>query len=119
MVGSGVEKQFIIQSDQYAIRSNTNILQGKLYNHCLYVLRLLTSGPWAGFIVQFELKMKGMIPVLAVLQPVTIDQTYDNMIALMADEEVIYFIGNIEEEIRHGKLGMIAQYSMDYHFYAF
>ena len=63
--------------------------------------------------------MKGKILVLAILQTVTIDQTYANLIALMADEEVIYFIGKIEEEIVHGKLGMIAQYSMDYHFYAF
>ncbi len=58
-VGSGVEKQFIIQSDQYAIRSTTNILQGKHYNHCLHVQRVVPSGPWAAFIVQFEIKMKG------------------------------------------------------------
>ncbi len=37
----------------------------------------------------------------------------------MADYEVLYHIGKIEEEIRHGKLGMISQYSMGYHFFAF
>ena len=79
--GNGVEKLFIIQSDQCASRSNTNILQEKHYNHCFYVQRVLPSGPCAAFIVQLELKMKGKIPVLAVLQTVTIDQTYDNLIA--------------------------------------
>ena len=117
--GRGVEKQFIIQSDQYAIKSNTYILQRKHYNRFLYVQRVLSSGPSAAFIVKFELKKKSKIPVIAVLQTVTIEQTYDNLIALMADEEVLYLIGKFEEEIRHGKLGMIAQYSMGYHLFAF
>ena len=98
MDGRGVEKQFIIQSDQYAIRSNTNILQRKHYNPFLYVQRVLSSGPCAAFIVQLELKMRSRIPVMAVLQTVTIEQTYDNLITLMADEEVLYLIGKIEEE---------------------
>ena len=37
----------------------------------------------------------------------------------MADEEVIYLIEKTDERIRHVKLGMIAQYSLGYHSYAF
>ena len=75
MDGRGVEKQFIIQFDQYAIKSNTKIFTKKHYNHFLYMQRVLSSGPCAAFIVQFELKMKSKIPVMAVLQTVTIEQT--------------------------------------------
>ena len=70
-------------------------------------------------IEQFEIKIKGTIPVLAVHQAVTIDQTHDYLIAVMADGEVINHMRKIDKAIRHGKLGMIAQYSLGYNSYAF
>ncbi len=44
-----------------------------------------------------NIKWKGKVPVLAVLKTVTIDQTYDIPIAIMAVDEVIYLKRKIDE----------------------
>ena len=118
-MGVLLKSNSLIQSVLCASRHITNVLQGKQCNRCRYVQRILSSRPWVASYWAIWTQNEGYDSILAILQTVNIDQTYDNPIAVMAVDEVICLMRKIDDEIQHGKLGMIAQHSLGYHFMLF
>ena len=111
-MGVLLKSSSLIQSVLRASSPITNVLQGKHCNRCQ--IAQWVASHWA-----IWTQNEGYDSILAILQTVNIDQTYDNPIAIMKVDEVIYLMRKIDDEIQHGKLGMITQHSLGYHFLPF
>ena len=108
MEGSGVE-QIIIQADLCASGSISQVLSGKHYNQCRYVLKTLLEALQRLLLEQYEIHL-GKIPAdtTRLLEELSKDLTNNKLEETLKQPEVTNLVDSIksfEEEVRLGKLG--------------